>query len=56
MKVLTLSTKVSVTRLGKISPLGRNFSREKIGWATFWAIFCGHWAIFFTKNGHPDVG
>jgi hypothetical protein len=46
MKVLTLSTKVSVTSLGKISPfgrnffsIGRNFSREKNGCATVWAIF-----------------
>jgi hypothetical protein len=46
--------KVSVTRLGKFSSLGRNFlalgrnfSREKIGWATFWAIFC---EIFSQKH------
>jgi hypothetical protein len=44
-EVWTLSTKVSVTRLGNISPFGRNFSRKK--WlGDCLGHSCGHWAIF----------
>jgi hypothetical protein len=34
--------------------IGKNFRREKIGWATVWAIFVVI-GLFFTKaSGHSD--
>jgi hypothetical protein len=55
MKVLTLSTKVSVTKVGKISTFGRNLSREKLVGRLFGRFFHKKLLVTLTLDESVDT-